>query len=189
VHRLQRTIPATNKISGIFVVWIPGWESITNAGWWSGFYFWASIVSLIGLGVAEVASHRYGERKDELAAVEQEALERRHNEEMTRVQHDTALANERATQLEKDAAALAAQAAETEALVGRARRDAAKANERAAELEKEAELARASIAEANARAAEANRRAEEAALLQNDPRDLLPVGAIFLGIEQTEVSH
>jgi hypothetical protein len=76
----------------------------------------------------------------------------------------SAIANESAAQLEKDAAALAAQAAETEALVGQARCDAAKANERAAELEKEAELARASIAEANARAAEANQRAQEAAL-------------------------
>jgi len=84
--------------------WIPGWDSVANAGWWSGFYFWASIVALISLGIMEVASHRYSERKEELASIEQEAILRRHDEEMARVQHDTAQANERAAGLEKEAA-------------------------------------------------------------------------------------
>jgi hypothetical protein len=70
--------------------WIPGWDSIASAGMWSGFYFWMSIGALIGLGVFEVASHRYSERKDEMVAVEQEAIQRRHDEDMTRVQHDAA---------------------------------------------------------------------------------------------------
>jgi hypothetical protein len=56
------------------------------------------------LGVAEVASHRYGERKDELAAIEQNAKDKRHDEDMARVQHDTAQAIERAAQLEREAA-------------------------------------------------------------------------------------
>jgi hypothetical protein len=53
--------------------WIPGWDSVASAGWWSGFYFWLGIVALIGLGAFEVASHRYSDRKDELLAAEQEA--------------------------------------------------------------------------------------------------------------------
>jgi hypothetical protein len=46
--------------------WIPGWDSIAAASRWSGFYFWMSIGSLIGLGVFEIASHRYTDRHDEL---------------------------------------------------------------------------------------------------------------------------
>lgn len=84
--------------------WIPGWDSVAGTGWWSGFYFWVSIVCLIGLGVAEVVSHRYEGRKDQLAAIEEAAKDKRHNEEMARVQHDTAQAGERAAQLERDAA-------------------------------------------------------------------------------------
>ena len=84
--------------------WIPGWDSVASVGWWSGFYFWISIACLIGLGVAEVASHRYGERKDELAAVEQDAKDKRHDEDMARLQHEAAQATERAAKLEKEAA-------------------------------------------------------------------------------------
>lgn len=101
-------------------MWIPGWDSIANTSWWSGFYFWASIASLIGLGVAEVASHRYSERKDELASIEQETLQRRHDEEMGRLHLETAKIEERSAQLEREAA--------------QATENAARANERAAEL-------------------------------------------------------
>jgi hypothetical protein len=131
------------------VSWIPGWDSVAGAGWWSGFYFWASIIALIGLGKAEVASHRYSDRKDELAAVEQEAIQRRHDEDMARVQHDTAQANERAAQLTQEASRLSA----------------------------EAEAARAAIADANARAAEATQKAAEAQLALERfraPRQLTP---------------
>jgi hypothetical protein len=103
------------------VGWIPGWDSIAGASWWSAFWFWASILSLIGLGIAEVASHRYGTRKDDLAAIEEAAKDKRHEEDMARVQHETAQANERAAVLEKDAeearlsiAAANARAAEAE---------------------------------------------------------------------------
>jgi hypothetical protein len=86
------------------VSWIPGWSSVAGTAWWSGFYFWVSICALIGLGVAEIASHRYSDRKDELAAIEQEAIQRRHDEDMAHVQHDTAQAIERAAKLEKETA-------------------------------------------------------------------------------------
>ena len=103
---------------------------------WSGFFFWASIGCLIGLGITEVASHRYSERKDDLAEIEQHEIQRRHDEDMARVQHDTAQANERAAELTREAARLSA----------------------------EAEAARAQIAEANARASEATQKATEAQL-------------------------
>jgi hypothetical protein len=54
---------------------------------------------LILLGVFEVISHRYSERKDELAAAEQDSTQRRHDEEMARLHLETAKANERAAEL------------------------------------------------------------------------------------------
>jgi len=69
--------------------WIPGWESVTGARWWENFYFWASIGALILLGAAEIVSHRYTERKDELAAIEQTSTQRRHDEEMARLHAET----------------------------------------------------------------------------------------------------
>lgn len=84
--------------------WIPGWDSIASAGWWSGFFFWASIVSLIGLGISEIASHRYSERKDELVELQQIAEKKQHDDEIALLQKDTAQTNERAARLEKEAA-------------------------------------------------------------------------------------
>jgi hypothetical protein len=72
------------------VSWFPGWDSITGTAWWSGFYFWASIGSLMLLGAMEVVSHRYSERKDELVELQQIAEKKTHDEEMARVQHDAA---------------------------------------------------------------------------------------------------
>lgn len=95
--------------------WIPGWDSITGADWWSSFYFWAGIIALLALGVAEVVSHRYTDRKDELTTAQQDATQRRHDEEMARLHLATskaderaAAANERAASLEKESAALRA---------------------------------------------------------------------------------
>ena len=84
--------------------WIPGWDSIAATGWWSGFFFWASIVSLIGLGISEVASHRFANRKDELSADQQRAEKKVHDEEMARLHLETAQIQERAANLEKEAA-------------------------------------------------------------------------------------
>ena len=50
------------------------------------------------LGVSEVVSHRYGERKDELVSKEQAATDRRHDEEMARLHLEAAKANERAAE-------------------------------------------------------------------------------------------
>ena len=108
--------------------WIPGWDSVAAAGWWSGFYFWISIACLIGLGVAEIASHRYGDRKDELTAIEQDDKDKRHDEDMTRVQHDTAQTNKRAAELEK-------QASEARAAIAGADARAAEANQKALEAQ------------------------------------------------------
>jgi hypothetical protein len=119
--------------------WIPGWDSVAGTGWWSGFFFWCSIGALIGLGIAEVASHRYSERKDELTAIEQNAIQRRHDEDMARVEHDTARANERAAQLEKEAA-------EAKAAIARANADAAAANAEAAKARTEQERLKAQLA-------------------------------------------
>ena len=109
------------------VSWIPGWSSIAGTAWWSGFYFWVSICALIALGMAEVASHRYSDRKDELVAIEQEAIQRRHDVDMAHVQHDTAEAVERAAQLEKDAAVARAAIADANARAAEATQKAAEA--------------------------------------------------------------
>jgi hypothetical protein len=65
--------------------WIPGWELITSANSGSNFYFWAGIAALLALGIFEVFSHRYTERKDELVAHQQDETQRRHDERRRRV--------------------------------------------------------------------------------------------------------
>jgi hypothetical protein len=92
--------------------WIPGWVSVAGSHWWSNFYFAASIGALILLGITEVISHRYSERKDELAAVEQTDTQKRYDAEIARLHLETAQADERAAKLEKDAAAANERAAE-----------------------------------------------------------------------------
>jgi len=84
--------------------WIPGWNSVADAGWWSGFFFWASIASLIGLGISEIASHRYSDRKDELVTDQQRVDKKNHDDEIARLHLETAQANERAAKLQEAAA-------------------------------------------------------------------------------------
>jgi hypothetical protein len=96
---------------------IPGWGSIASAHWWENFYFWAGIVALILLGVTEVVSHRYTERKDELTATEQDETQRRHDEEMARLHLETAKITERAAILEKEAAVARAEQERLKSLV------------------------------------------------------------------------
>jgi hypothetical protein len=107
--------------------WVPGWESIQATGWWSGFFFWASIVSLIGLGISEVASHRFAERKDELVERQQIVEKERHDTDIARVQHDAALAIERAAVLEKEAETARASIAAANARAAEASQKAAEA--------------------------------------------------------------
>jgi hypothetical protein len=106
--------------------WFPGWDSIAWTSWWSGFFFWASIGSLMLLGASEVVSHRYTERKDELVEIQQIAEKNAHDDEIARLHLETAQIAERSALLE---------------------REAAKANERAAQLEKEAAQARLELME------------------------------------------
>ncbi len=79
--------------------WIPGWDSIAGANAGSNFFFWASIGALILLGVSEIVSHRYSERKDYLTAQEQDATQRQHDEEIARLHLETANANNAAEEL------------------------------------------------------------------------------------------
>jgi hypothetical protein len=51
------------------MIQLPGWDSVDRTAWWSSFYFWASIFSLLLLGATEVLSHRYGKRHDELVTL------------------------------------------------------------------------------------------------------------------------
>jgi hypothetical protein len=78
------------------VGWIPGWQSAAAAGWWSNAWFWASILSLLLLGVCEMISHRYSERKDEISADQQQATQRQHDKDIATLQLQAAEANERA---------------------------------------------------------------------------------------------
>jgi hypothetical protein len=96
---------------------IPGWDSVTGAHWWSNFFFWASILALVMLGITEIVSHRYTERKDELADIEQDRTKRRHDEEIARLHLETATASERAATLEKEAAAARLEQERLKALV------------------------------------------------------------------------
>jgi hypothetical protein len=61
-----------------------GMDSIASAGWWR-ILFWGSIISLIGLGISEVASHRYSERKDELVERQQLVEKKEHDDEIARL--------------------------------------------------------------------------------------------------------
>ena len=115
--------------------WIPGWDSIESTTWWSAFYFWASIVALIGLGVTEVASHRYSERKDELSGIERAEKDRQHDQEMARVHLQASQANERAAELEKDAETARAKVADANARALEALAETNRAQARIAELQ------------------------------------------------------
>jgi hypothetical protein len=83
---------------------IPGWTSVAGSHWWSNAYFWGSIGALILLGITEIVSHRYGERKDELSAIEQETTKKDHENEIARLHYEAAKMNERAGTLENEAA-------------------------------------------------------------------------------------
>lgn len=78
---------------------IPGWDSIAGSHWWSNFYFWLSIVSLISLGVMEVVSHRYSERNDKLSAIEQEATKKAHEFEIAQLHLEAARMAKQAEEL------------------------------------------------------------------------------------------
>jgi len=50
------------------MTWWPGWDSIADSGWWSQFWFWIGVVSLVLFGASQLASRLYGSREAELLA-------------------------------------------------------------------------------------------------------------------------
>ncbi|MGH6725323.1 MAG: hypothetical protein ACREB8_02100 [Pseudolabrys sp.] len=63
------------------MTWWPGWGSVDSAGFWSHFWFWVGIVSLIAVGASAVISHLYGLRKDQLMSAQVAALAARQTAE------------------------------------------------------------------------------------------------------------
>jgi hypothetical protein len=55
------------------MTWWPGWKSIEGASRGETFFWWLGISCLILLATSEIISHRYGQRKDELAAAARRA--------------------------------------------------------------------------------------------------------------------
>jgi hypothetical protein len=74
---------------------LPGWNSIQVTGSLSNLFFWLSIAALVMLGLAEVFSHRYGERHDLLVAQQRQAEKDASDGEIARLHRDTAQANAR----------------------------------------------------------------------------------------------
>ncbi len=86
--------------------WLPGWHSISGADWWSNFYFWIGICSLMVLGLSEFVSHKYALRKDELVAEREDHAQAGHDREIARAELETARANRRSEELRADNLAL-----------------------------------------------------------------------------------
>ena len=96
---------------------IPGWDSIPGAALWSTVFFWCAIASLLCLALFAVASHRYAERRDELAAIDNRETQRRLTEDIARL-------TQAAGQQTAEADAARAQIAEAEARAAEANRHA-----------------------------------------------------------------
>jgi hypothetical protein len=121
-------VDAQHHNEGNFVVnIIPGWDSIAGTHWWSNFYFWASITALILLGVMEVVSHRYSERKDELTAIEQKTINDANEYEIARLHNEAA-------RLTAEAEASRAEIADAKLQMAQANLQASEANRRTEEL-------------------------------------------------------
>jgi hypothetical protein len=78
---------------------LPGWDSLSAV---TRFHNWAEIIGIAALAMlvaAEIVSYQYGHRKDDLIAQEQLAAGRRHDEEIARLNLETAKATERAALL------------------------------------------------------------------------------------------
>jgi hypothetical protein len=68
------------------MTWWPGWDAIESAGWWVHFWFWFGIACLILLTTSEIIAYRYGLRKDQLSADEQQRKDTRHADEVKALQ-------------------------------------------------------------------------------------------------------
>jgi hypothetical protein len=83
---------------------LPGWDSLEAV---TRYHRWAEIIGIVVLAllvVAEVAAYRYGQRKDDLTTQQQDATDKRHDEEMARLHLQTA---ELTADAEKSRAAIA----------------------------------------------------------------------------------
>jgi hypothetical protein len=79
---------------------LPGWDSLEAVTRYHG---WAEIIGIVVLALlvlSEVAAYRYGHRKDELATRQQEASDKRHDEEMARLHAETEASKARAAEAE-----------------------------------------------------------------------------------------
>jgi cell division protein FtsB len=97
----DRRKPRKNKW-GYIVPDLPGWDSLEAV---TRFHRWAEIIGIVVLAllvIAELASYRYGQRKDDLTTQQQETTDKRHDEEMARLHLETAATNERAANLEHE---------------------------------------------------------------------------------------
>jgi hypothetical protein len=83
---------------------LPGWDSLPAVTRYHNWAEMAGIAFLALLVIAEVLAYQYGHRKDDLIEQQQIATNQRHDEDVARIQHDTARATERAAQLENEAA-------------------------------------------------------------------------------------
>jgi hypothetical protein len=86
------------KKRGNLMIWLPGWNTVSGANWWEDFWFWVSIGALIGLGCAEVISHRYGIRRDELAAEERHKTDKSHDAAIAQLHERAAKAEQKAAE-------------------------------------------------------------------------------------------
>jgi hypothetical protein len=87
---------------------LPGWDSLPAV---TRYHSWAEIAGIIFvflLVIAEVVGYRYGHRKDDLTERQQIATNQRHDEEMARLNLETAKVQERAAKAELELAKLKA---------------------------------------------------------------------------------
>jgi hypothetical protein len=101
-----------SKEKGNFMGWLPGWNTVSAADWWESFWFWGSVVALILLGMAQVISHRYGIRRDELAAEQRRQTDQAHEQTVADLHDQASRADEKAAMAGKEAAEFGKEAAE-----------------------------------------------------------------------------
>jgi hypothetical protein len=101
----NRRKPRKNKWRYI-VFDLPGWDSLDAV---TRYHRWAEIIGIVVLALlvaAELASYRYGQRKDDLTTKQQEATDQRHDEEMARLHLQTAALENDNLRLQKELSVL-----------------------------------------------------------------------------------
>jgi hypothetical protein len=98
---------------------LPGWDSLSTVSRNHSIAEIAGIIILAALVVAEVASYKYGKRKDFLTEQQQHATDQRHDEEIARLHLEAAKANERAAETYAQFAARAIKPEQAMALISK----------------------------------------------------------------------